>query len=478
MQSKAFAPGLSDAASPDSASSGAPGDFHIARRQVLHHSHRSSMTPPPPHDSASLDAGAMPTCRLPASRHWLRRLLAFMGPGYLVAVGYMDPGNWATDLAAGSGYGYTLLWVVMLSSLMAILLQTLAVRLGVVTGMDLAQVCRANSSRRSAVAQWLACEVAICACDLAEVIGSAIALKLLFGLPLSWGVALTALDALLVLWLQGKGLRWLEAFIIALLTVIFCCFGAMLILAQPDWAAVAAGLTPGPSVLAEPELLYLATGIIGATVMPHNLYLHSSIVQHRAYVRDKTGKREALKYATADVVIALLFAFFVNAAILIVAGAVFHASGHTEVEGLQDAHRLLAPLLGGGVASFLFALALLASGQSSTLTATMAGQIVMEGFLHLKMPVWRRRLLTRSVAIVPALIAAIWFGENAVARLLVASQVILSLQLPFAVVPLVRYTSQRRIMGAFVNPRWLMAAAILVAALLIGLNLAMLVRML
>lgn len=436
--------------------------------------------PPPPSESGTLDARAVAP-RPVAPRHWLRRLLAFMGPGYLVAVGYMDPGNWATDLAAGSGFGYGLLWIVMLSSLMAMLLQTLAVRLGVVTGMDLAQICRAESSRRSAVAQWLACEIAICACDLAEVIGTAIALKLLFGLPLAVGVALTALDALLLLWLQHKGLRWLEAFIIALLSLIFCCFGIMLLLARPEWSAVFGGLVPAPQGLADPERLYLATGIIGATVMPHNLYLHSSIVQRRGRgmaASARPGKREALKFATVDVIIALLFAFVVNAAILVLAASVFHAHGHADVAQLEDAHRLLAPLLGGGAASFLFALALLASGQSSTLTATMAGQIVMEGFLRLKMAAWKRRLLTRSVAIVPALIAATWYGEAGVGRLLVASQVLLSLQLPFAMLPLIRYTSSRRHMGDFANPRWLKLSAFAIALLLVGMNVAMLLRLL
>lgn len=431
--------------------------------------------PPPPSESGTLDPGAMQ--RAPAPRHWLRRLLGFMGPGYLVAVGYMDPGNWATDLAAGSRFGYSLLWVVLLSSLMAMLLQTLAVRLGVVTGMDLARICRAESSRGSALAQWLACEVAICACDLAEVIGMAIALELLFGLPLVIGVALTALDALLVLWLQGKGLRRMEALIIALLTVIFCCFVIMMVQAQPDWSAVAGGMMPRPAALAEPGLLYLATGIVGATIMPHNLYLHSAIVQRPGDRRSGASKREALKFATADVVVALLFAFVVNAAILVVAGAAFHARGHADVAELQDAHRLLAPLLGSGAASFLFALALLASGQSSTLTATMAGQIVMEGFLRLKMAVWKRRLLTRGLAIVPALLAAAWYGEAGIGRLLVASQVVLSLQLPFAMLPLIRYTSSRKHMGDFVNPRWLKLSAIAVALLLIGLNLALLLRL-
>jgi manganese transport protein len=431
----------------------------------------------PPSDSASADP-LLPPRTAGAGRLtpglWLRRLFGFMGPGYLIAVGYMDPGNWATDLAAGSGFGYSLLWVIMLSNLMAILLQVLAIRLGVATGMDLAQACRANSSRPSALVQWIACEIAICACDLAEVIGSAIALNLLFHIPLPWGVALTALDVLLVFWLQGRGMRYLEAMIIALLTLIFCCFALTVFMASPDWADVVGGMVPTPRSLANPEMLYLAIGIIGATVMPHNLYLHSSIVQHRKVAPGDAGKREAIRFATVDIVIALFLAFLVNAAILIVSSAVFHENGKTQVAEIQDAHRLLSPMLGSAIASTLFALALLASGQSSTITATMAGQIVMEGFLQWRMKPWARRLVTRSAAIVPALLVAGLYGESGVARLLVLSQVILSLQLPFAIVPLIRYTSQRRQMGAFANPRWMTLCASLVALLIIALNLTML----
>jgi manganese transport protein len=397
-----------------------------------------------------------------------------MGPGYLIAVGYVDPGNWATDLAAGSGFGYSLLWVIMLSNLMAILLQALAIRLGVATGMDLAQACRANSSRPSALLQWIACEIAICACDLAEVIGSAIALNLLFSIPLPWGVALTALDVLLVFWLQGRGMRYLEAMIIALLTLIFFCFAITLFIASPEWADVAAGMAPTPRALANPEMLYLAIGIIGATVMPHNLYLHSSIVQHRKVTAGDGGKSEAIKFATADIIIALFFAFLVNAAILIVSSAVFHEHGRVQVAEIQDAHRLLSPMLGSAVASTLFALALLASGQSSTITATMAGQIVMEGFLHWRIKPWARRLVTRSAAIMPALVVAGFYGESGVARLLVLSQVTLSLQLPCAIVPLIRYTSRRSLMGVFASPRWMTLAASLVAFVIITLNLVML----
>jgi manganese transport protein len=408
------------------------------------------------------------------SGHWIRRLLGFMGPGYLVAVGYMDPGNWATDLAGGSSFGYSLLWIIMLSNLMAILLQILAARLGIATGMDLAQACRAHYSRRSALAQWVICEIAICATDLAEVIGTAIALNLLFDIPLAWGVTLTVLDVLVVLWLQQRGFRYFEALIIGLLSVIFVCIVFNLILAQPKWREVAAGIIPNSQTITDPAMLYVAIGIIGATVMPHNLYLHSSTVQTRRYALDEEGRRSAMKWASVDVVIALLLALVVNASILITAAAVFHASGHREVAEIQDAYHLLTPLLGTGLASILFGLALLASGQSSTLTATLAGQIVMEGYVQLKMRPWLRRLLTRSIAIVPALIATIYYGESGTAKLLVFSQVVLSLQLPFAVIPLVRFTSDSKRMGSFVNPRWLSLLAWLVAGIIVSLNGAML----
>lgn len=408
------------------------------------------------------------------SGHWIRRLLGFMGPGYLVAVGYMDPGNWATDLAGGSSFGYSLLWIIMLSNLMAILLQILAARLGIATGMDLAQACRAHYSRKSALAQWVICEIAICATDLAEVIGTAIALNLLFNIPLAWGVTLTVLDVLVVLWLQQRGFRYFEALIIGLLSVIFVCIVFNLILAQPQWREVAAGIIPNSQTITDPAMLYVAIGIIGATVMPHNLYLHSSTVQTRRYALDEEGRRSAMKWASIDVVIALLLALVVNASILITAAAVFHASGHREVAEIQDAYHLLTPLLGTGLASILFGLALLASGQSSTLTATLAGQIVMEGYVQLKMRPWLRRLLMRSIAIVPALIATIYYGESGTAKLLVFSQVVLSLQLPFAVIPLVRFTSDRKRMGGFVNPRWMSCLAWLVAGIIVSLNGAML----
>jgi manganese transport protein len=405
--------------------------------------------------------------------HWFRRLLGFLGPGYLVAVGYMDPGNWATGLAAGSAFGYSLLWIVMLSNLMAMVLQTLSARLGIVTGLDLAQACRASSSRPSCLAQWLLCEIAICATDLAEVIGTAIALNLLFGIPLVWGVSLTIFDVLVVLWLQQRGFRYLEAVVISLLAVVVFCFLVNVILAQPQWAAVAGGLIPSRQAITDPKALYLAIGIIGATVMPHNLYLHSSTVQTRRFDLTDAGKRNALRYATIDVVTALIIAFMVNAAIVVTAAAVFHRSGHREVVEIQEAYHLLSPLMGAGIASLLFGIALLASGQSSTLTATLAGQIIMEGYLRLRLPVWARRLLTRMLAIVPALFVTAAYGESGIAKLLIFSQVVLSLQLPFAVIPLIRYTSDRARMGNFVSPAWLTRVAWLVALIIIALNVTM-----
>jgi manganese transport protein len=405
--------------------------------------------------------------------HWIRRMLGFMGPGYLVAVGYMDPGNWATDLAAGSAFGYSLLWVIMLSNLMAILLQILAARLGIVTGMDLAQACRSHYSRTSARLQWVMCEIAICATDMAEVIGTAIALNLLFGIPLIWGVSLTVLDVLLVLWFQQRGFRYLEALVMALLSVIFLCFAVNLALAQPQWSAVAAGFIPTQQTVTDPKMLYLAIGIIGATVMPHNLYLHSSTVQTRRFTITDAGKRNALRFATIDIVIALIFAFMVNAAILITAASAFHLNGHRDVVEIQEAYHLLTPLLGTGIASLLFGLALLASGQSSTLTATLAGQIVMEGYLQLRLPAWMRRLLTRAIAVVPALFVTGYYGESGIAQLLIFSQVVLSLQLPFAVIPLVRFTSDKTKMGRFVNPLWVTRLAWLVALIIILLNATM-----
>jgi manganese transport protein len=399
-----------------------------------------------------------------------RKILAFAGPGYLVAVGYMDPGNWATDLAGGSRFGYTLLSVILISNLMAVLLQGLASKLGIVSGRDLAQACRDHFSPRINVGLWVLCEIAIAACDLAEVIGTAIALNLLFNIPIAWGVGITALDVLIVLYLQNKGFRLLEALVIALIATVGICFLFELIVSRPDLAGVARGFIPSPEVLSNPEMLYIAIGILGATVMPHNLYLHSSIVQTRKYDLTAEGKREAVRFAFVDSTIALSFALFINAAILIVAAATFHRSGNTQVAEIQDAYQLLSPLLGVGAASAVFALALLASGQNSTLTGTLAGQIVMEGFLNIRIRPWLRRLITRGIAIVPAAIVAILYGESGTAKLLVLSQVVLSLQLSFAVFPLVMFTSDRVKMGEFANAMWLKVLAYLVAFVIAALN--------
>jgi manganese transport protein len=396
--------------------------------------------------------------------------MAFAGPGYMVAVGYMDPGNWATDLAGGARFGYTLLSVILISNLMAILLQALALKLGIVTGRDLAQACRDHYSRPVSFALWVLCEIAIAACDLAEVIGSAIALNLLFGIPLVWGVCLTALDVLLILLLQHKGFRYLEAFVIALVATIGVCFAVELSMARPALAEVLGGLVPRTEVVTNPAMLYIAIGILGATVMPHNLYLHSSIVQTRKVAPEPAARREAIRFATLDSTVALLFAFFINAAILILAAAAFHPSGHQEVAEIGDAYRLLTPLLGTTLASTLFAVALLASGQNSTITGTLAGQIVMEGFLNIRLPAWLRRLITRLIAIIPAVIVTALYGEHGAGSLLILSQVILSLQLSFAVVPLVYFTSQRDKMGEFANSRLLAGTAWTVAAAIIGLN--------
>lgn len=407
---------------------------------------------------------------------WFRKMVAFAGPGYLVAVGYMDPGNWATDLAGGSRFGYTLLSVILLSNLMAVLLQGLASKLGIVTGRDLAQACRDHYSPPVAFGLWVLCEIAIAACDLAEVIGTAIALNLLFGITLPVGIAITAVDVLIVLYLQNKGFRMLEALVIALIAVVGGCFLFELFIAKPDMGAVARGFIPTTQIFTNPEMLYIAIGILGATVMPHNLYLHSSIVQTRKYEETAEGKREAVRFAFLDSTIALSFALFINAAILIVAAATFHTSGNTDVAEIQDAHKLLTPLLGVAGASAVFALALLASGQNSTLTGTLAGQIVMEGFLNLRIRPWLRRLITRAIAIVPAAFVAVLYGESGTAKLLILSQVILSLQLSFAVFPLVRFTSDREKMGEFVNSVGLRIAAYAVAGVIATLNIWLLVQ--
>jgi manganese transport protein len=391
-------------------------------------------------------------------RNWwglLRKLLAFSGPGYLIAVGYMDPGNWATDLAGGSQFYYTLLSVVIISSLMAIFLQHLALKLGVATGRDLAQACRDHFHPVINLILWVGCEIAIAACDLAEVIGSAIALNLLFGLPLIWGVCLTACDVLVVLYFQNRGFRLIEALVLTLIGVIAVSFGIQMFLSKPDFGAMALGCLPSSEILHNPAMFYLAIGILGATVMPHNLYLHSSIAQTRHYELSPKGRREAIFFGTIDSTIALFFALFINAAILIVAAATFYQSGHHEVAEIQDAYKLLSPLLGVGAASTLFAVALLASGQNSTLTGTLAGQIVMEGFLRLRLPPVLRRLITRLIAIIPAVIVTALMGESGTAQLLILSQVILSMQLSFAVIPLVMFTSDKAKMGEFVNTRWI-----------------------
>ncbi len=416
------------------------------------------------------------TIQIPAGAPWWRKMLAFAGPGYMVAVGYMDPGNWATDLAGGARFGYTLLSVILLSNLMAIVLQALALRLGIATGRDLAQACRDHYSRPVSFVLWVLCEIAIAACDLAEVIGSAIALNLLFGIPLLWGVCITAVDVLLILLLQHRGFRWLEAFVIVLVATIGACFAIELILAQPALGEMLRGLIPTTEIISDQSKLYIAIGILGATVMPHNLYLHSSIVQTRNFGDTVVGKREAIKFATIDSTLALFFAFFINAAILILAAATFHTTGNQGVADIGDAHQLLAPLLGTTMASVLFAVALLASGQNSTITGTLAGQIVMEGFLNIRLPAWLRRMITRLIAIVPAVIVTAISGERGTGQLLILSQVILSMQLSFAVVPLVIFTSDKAKMGVFVSPRWLKVLAWVIAGVIGALNLWLLIE--
>ena len=407
---------------------------------------------------------------IPEGAGFWRKLFAFAGPGYLVAVGYMDPGNWATDLAGGALYGYTLLSVIMLSNLMAILLQALAARLGIASGRDLAQACRDSYSRPTVLALWVLCEIAIAACDLAEVIGAAIALNLLFGLPLVWGVTLTALDVLIVLFLQNRGFRYVEALVVALILAIAGSFAVELWLSRPDFPAVAVGFVPRFEILRNPQMLYIAIGILGATVMPHNLYLHSSIVQTRMYTDSEESRREAVRFASIDSAVALMFALFINAAILVMASATFHGTGHQDVADIGDAYQLLSPLLGTTLASALFAIALLCSGQNATLTGTLAGQIVMEGFINLRIRPWLRRLITRGVAIVPAIVVVSLYGERGTGSLLILSQVVLSLQLPFAVFPLVMFTSDRRKMGPFVSPLWVQVLAWAVAVIIALLN--------
>ena len=407
---------------------------------------------------------------MPVTSSFWRKLAAFAGPGYLVAVGYMDPGNWATDLAGGARYGYTLLSVIMLSNLMAILLQALAARLGIASGRDLAQACRDHYSKPATIALWVLCEIAIAACDLAEVIGSAIALNLLFGLPLIWGVCLTSLDVLLVLYLQQYRFRYVEALVVVLIIGIAGCFAVQIVFARPDPVSVIGGFLPSADIVRDPGMLYIAVGILGATVMPHNLYLHSSIIQTRKYGDALPARREAVRFATIDSTVALMSALFLNGAILVVSAATFHGTGHQDVADIGDAYILLSPLLGTQLASTLFAVALLFSGQNATLTGTLAGQIVMEGFLNIRLRPWLRRLITRLIAIIPALITVSLYGERGTGSLLILSQVILSLQLPFAVFPLVMFTGDRRKMGELVAPQWMLALAWPVAVVIAALN--------
>ena len=411
---------------------------------------------------------------VPAGASFGRKCLAFAGPGFMVAVGYMDPGNWATDLAGGAQFGYTLLSVILISNLMAILLQHLCVKLGIATGRDLAQACRDHYPMPVVIFQWILCELAIAACDLAEVIGSAIALQLLFGIPLIWGCVITALDVMIVLLLQHRGFRWLEAVVITLILTIGTCFAVELFVVKPDAPAVLAGFIPTMSILSNPAMLYVAIGILGATVMPHNLYLHSSIVQTRKYEQTAGGKREAIAFATLDSTFALMFALFINGAILVLAAAAFHGTVHQDVAAIQDAYHLLDGVLGVGFAGMLFAVALLASGQNSTLTGTLAGQIVMEGFLNIRLRPWLRRLITRAIAIVPAVIVIGIYGEAKSTQLLVASQVCLSMQLGFACWPLMRFTGEKAKMGEFVNPWWINGLGWTITLVIIGLNVKLL----
>jgi manganese transport protein len=411
---------------------------------------------------------------VPTTASFWRKMLAFAGPGFLVAVGYMDPGNWATDLQGGAQFGYTLLSVIMISNLMAILLQHLCAKLGIATGRDLAQACRDHYSSPTVLFLWIICEIQIAACDLAEVVGSAIALQLLFGIPLVWGCVITAADVIAVLFLQNKGFRYVEALVITLIATIGACFAAELVWSKPALSGMMFGFVPSLEILKNQSMLYVSIGIIGATVMPHNLYLHSSIVQTRKYEQNPDGRREAIKFATIDSTVALMFALFINGAILVLAAATFHWSGHQEVAEIQDAYNLLTPLLGVSGASILFAVALLASGQNSTLTGTLAGQIIMEGFINIRLRPWLRRIITRALAIIPAVGVIGYFGEGKTTELLVASQVVLSMQLGFAVCPLMRFTNEKAKMGEFSNPLWIKILGWTTAAIIIILNVKLL----
>ena len=407
---------------------------------------------------------------IPKDAGFWRKMFAFMGPGLMISVGYMDPGNWETDIAGGARFGYTLLSVILISNFFAMILQHLSLKLGVATERDLAQACRDHFSPRVNFMLWIFCEIAIAACDLAEVIGAAIALNLLFGIPLTWGIVITTLDVLLILMLQAKGFRWIESIIAGLIVLIFGCFLYELIISKPEIFPMLEGLVPKKEIVTNPKMLYIAIGILGATVMPHNLYLHSSIIQTRNYERNETGKREAIKFGTIDSSVSLFLAFFINASILILAAATFHTTGNNHIAGINDAHEMLTPLLGTSLASIIFAVALLASGQNSTITGTLAGQIVMEGFLNIRLKPWLRRLITRLIAVIPSLIVAILYGEKGTSELLILSQVILSMQLSFAVVPLVMFTSDKLKMGIFVNKPWLKISAWVISIIIIILN--------
>jgi len=411
---------------------------------------------------------------VPESSGFWKKMLAFFGPGLMVAVGYMDPGNWATDIAGGAQFGYILLSAILISNLFAIILQHLSLKLGIVAERDLAQACRDHFSPKVNFVLWIFCEIAIAACDLAEVIGSAIALNLLFGLPLTWGIVITTLDVLLILLLQSRGFRWIESIIGGFIFIIFACFFYEILISKPEIFPLLKGLVPQKEIITNPSILYIAIGILGATVMPHNLYLHSSIVQTRNYERNEKGKREAIKFATIDSSASLFLAFFINAAILIVAAATFHTSGNQDVADINDAYEMLTPILGTSFASIAFAIALLASGQNSTITGTLAGQIVMEGFLNIRLKPWLRRMITRLIAVIPALIVTILYGEKGTGELLVLSQVILSMQLSFAVVPLVMFTGDKLKMGKFVNKPWLKISAWIISFIIIFLNIYLL----
>ena len=411
---------------------------------------------------------------IPKDAGFWKKLFAFAGPGLMIAVGYMDPGNWATDIAGGAKFGYTLLSVILISNLFAMILQHLSLKLGIVAERDLAQACRDHFGPKPNFILWILCEIAIAACDLAEVIGSAIALNLLFGIPLTWGVAITIVDVFIILFLQAKGFRILESIVAGLTLIILGSFAYEIILSKPDIFPLISGLLPQKEVITNPSMLYIAIGILGATVMPHNLYLHSSIVQTRNYERNHEGKKEAIKFATIDSTLSLFIAFFINAAILIVAAATFHTTGNHDIADIHDAHEMLAPILGTTLASIFFAIALLASGQNSTLTGTLAGQIVMEGFLNIRLKPWLRRLITRSIAVIPALIVTILYGEKGTADLLVLSQVLLSMQLSFAVIPLVMFTNSKLKMGEFVDKSWLKVLVWIISGIILILNLVLL----